>query len=280
MTTVPLPAPSAYRFDAAARQSVGAREYQEDSHRSLVREDAAHISLVADGMGGHVGGATASRLVCDAVVDALTRTDQDNDKAAKPNQGLQEALHAATIRLADEIRKNPELDGMGSTLIATHITGQHLYWASVGDSLLYLFRGGKLRRLNQDHSMAPMLDELVSRGQLTSFEARHHPQRHALRSALTGYEIDMSDVPAAPVTLLIGDWVVLASDGLDTLSERDLREIMGRFANASAEKMASALIDAVDGQDAPFQDNTTLVAIAVVTEDQGGSEANGSEAAA
>ena len=230
-----------------------------------------HISIVADGMGGHVGGAVASALVC----EALERTMVADPGTAVPD-AFSAALHAATINLADRIRIDRDLDGMGSTLLATHIDGQNLYWASVGDSLLYFYRNGGLKRLNEDHSMAPMLDQLVARGDLSPFEARNHPHRHALRSAITGYEVDMTDIPAAPTTLLPGDWVVLASDGIDTLGEDGILEILMLFSEASAEKMAAALLDAVTMRDAPFQDNTTLIAVRITAEN----DCNPSEAAA
>ena len=177
-------------------------------------------AVLADGMGGHAGGALASRMVCEAFLATVPRSTGSN-----PDR-LSAGLEAANLALAAKVMNNPLLSGMGSTLIGAVFSSDGLEWVSVGDSPLYLVRGGEARILNEDHSLAPELDYLVAKGRLTEAEALRDPRRHMLRSAVTGDEIDMIDLTRVPFELVPGDVVVLASDGVDTLEPEDLSRIV------------------------------------------------------
>ena len=91
---------------------------------------------------------------------------------------------------------------------------------SVGDSPLLLFRRGEIALLNEDHSLAPELDRLAKIGRITAEQAKTDPRRHMLRSAVTGEELDLVDVSRKPLVLEAGDYVILASDGVQTLDTR------------------------------------------------------------
>ena len=155
----------------AARQIPGKREYQEDDYglldgRDLGLDGREHsMLLVADGMGGHVGGATASGLLSKTFVEVYPQA------SGSIVERLRDCLAAANKALADAIAANPELDSMGSTLVAAVVSSEGLHWISVGDSPLWLFRKGQLERLNADHSMAPILAELVAKGDMTEEDA-------------------------------------------------------------------------------------------------------------
>ena len=107
--------------------------------------------------------------------------------------------------------------------------------------------------------MAPLIDDMVERGELNVQEGANHPQRHFLRSALTGSPIELIDVNERLLPLLPDDWIVLASDGLETLDQSDVTAILHDTCMASADVVADALIDAVDRAGHPYQDNTTIV---------------------
>ena len=243
----------------AARQIPGQREYQEDDYglldgRDLGLDGSEHsMLLVADGMGGHVGGATASGLLSKTFVEVYPQ-------AAGPIvDRLRHCLEAANTAMADAIAENPALDSMGSTLVATVVSSEGLNWISVGDSPLWLFREGKLERLNADHSMAPVLADLVATGRMTAEEAAQDPSRHSLRSAVMGDDIHLIDVSSQPVAVEQGDRLLLASDGLLTLSEQEIAAILKKTQDAPLGDSVAALIQAVEAAEHPHQDNTTVL---------------------
>ena len=126
--------------------------------------------LLADGMGGHAGGAVASETVIRAFPEGFEETE--GSLAARFNAGVDSANRSVREKqLAD-----PALADMGTTLLAAVVIGATLYWVSVGDSPLWLCREGRLSRLNADHSMRPLLLELVELGRLTEAEGPGRPQ--------------------------------------------------------------------------------------------------------
>ena len=255
-------------FDHASRATKGARDYQEDSSAFWPPEDASSgdldvptanqtrlIAVLADGMGGHTGGALASRMVCDSFISAYSGLN-----GSRPER-LLKALRSANAAIADQVKANPILSGMGSTIVAAVFANHGVEWVSVGDSPLLLFRRGELALLNEDHSLAPELDRMVAAGRLTEEEARADPRRHMLRSAVTGEDLDLVDVSRRPLTLEAGDYVILASDGLHTLENSEIQRIVAAYADDGAEAVASALIRAVEAIRDPHQDNTTVMAV-------------------
>ena len=264
----------------AARQIPGKRDYQEDDYglldgRDLGLDGSEHsMLLVADGMGGHVGGATASGLLSKTFVEAYPQ-------ASGPIvDRLRDCLEAANKAIADAIAENPELDGMGSTLVAAVVSSEGLNWISVGDSPLWLFREGKLERLNADHSMAPVLADLVATGRMTAEEAARDPSRHSLRSAVMGDDIHLIDVSSQPVAVEKGDRLLLASDGLMTLSDQEIEAILKKTQDVPLEDSAAALIQAVEAAEQPHQDNTTVLLYAPVEGAELAAAAIGEEEAA
>ena len=124
---------------------------------------------------------------------------------------------------------------------------------------LWLFSDGKLRRLNADHSMAPVLANLVAVGRLTEEEAATDPKRHALRSAVMGDEIHMIDVSSQPVAIRKNDRLLLASDGLMTLEDEEIARILQNMQDATLSEVVEALIHAMEEVGNPNQDNTTVL---------------------
>jgi len=255
-------------FEHAIAATRGARDYQEDSAAfrpeggaavSLSSEEPAHdpagFAVLADGMGGHTGGALASRTVCEEFLSAV-----GGHQGAIADR-LIAALKAANGALADKIFKNPLLSGMGSTLVGTSFGEHGIEWVSVGDSPLFLFRRGEIALLNADHSLAPELDRLVAEGKLTEQEARRDPRRHMLRSAVTGEEIDLLDVSQRPLALEPGDYVVLASDGIATLDYNEIARVIQGYAKDGAAAVAKALIRAIEAVREPYQDNATVLVV-------------------
>ncbi len=226
------------RWRGEGSQHQGGRSYQEDSCVLRPLADGSLLAIVADGMGGHAGGATASKLVVGAMA-----------KSVEQGGSLADALQMANATVRDGGRGKPELEGMGSTVVAAVVANDEVRWISVGDSPFYLVVGNKLERLNADHSMAPQIDALVRRGMLTAEEAEHHPGRHTLREAVMGQPLSLIDTGSRR----LGPDVkrLLCSAGVQSLSEAEIA--------AGAIKPVDGLIKAVLAAAKEHQDNVTVV---------------------
>jgi PPM family protein phosphatase len=253
-------------FRYASRAMVGAREGQEDSCRFLTVVPAEDfttgasnaetlLAVLADGMGGHVGGAEASTIACDAFVTAYQ--DVTGDERSR----LQISLDTSNRALLEALRQDGALRGMGCTLVGALFNADGILWVSVGDSPLLLFRDDKIVQLNEDHSLAPMLEKLVANGEMTAAEAEHHPRRHYLRAALTGDNIELVDLSSTALALRPGDVVLLASDGLDVLSHAEIAELLAARPGEGPEAIADTLLAAVSAKALPNQDNVTLMVV-------------------
>jgi protein phosphatase len=239
-------------FEHAIRASQGARNYQEDA--AAVRQDGGGlIAVLADGMGGHAGGAVASELATVSFLEGYLAAEGDVEAR------LAEALGRANAAILGEAAARPALRGMGCTLVGVVFAVEGIDWISVGDSPLYLVRSGETMRLNEDHSLAPEIDRLAEIGRISWAAARADPSRHVLRSALTGTAIEMIDRPRVRLSLNPDDTVVLASDGIHAIPEADIARIATAAASPAA--AAEALLAAVAAADDPHQDNTTVVVV-------------------
>jgi len=164
------------------------------------------LAIVADGMGGYEGGQEASRIAVESIEEIYS-----TNPAGDPRTVLVDAFHEAHRRIQEHAHKHPALHNMGTTCTSMVLLGNQLYFAHVGDSRLYLVRGGKISRVTTDHSY---VSRLVEHGVIRAEDAEKHPQRHILTSAL-GAGSDVSpDVPEEPIALLAGDVLVLCTDGL------------------------------------------------------------------
>ncbi|EGJ19861.1 protein phosphatase 2C domain-containing protein [Cereibacter sphaeroides WS8N] len=239
------------------QQILGRRETQEDAFDIILQSETDPRSdvlmLLADGMGGHAGGEVASGLALRAFAHHFTQVA----RAPRPADRLQEALEAANEAIRGALARDASLRGMGCTLIAAIKLPDRLVWVSVGDSAIYLLRRGTIRRINADHSIFGELMALVEAGRMTRAEAASHPRRNVLRSALTGGPLTLVDLNSA--TLEPGDVVLIASDGLDALSEAEVVEIVGERMRAGPRAATEALLAAVERKANPSQDNTSVI---------------------
>lgn len=237
---------------------IGRRDNQEDSMASAILDDGnALLLVVADGMGGHESGEIASDIAVRTFVDCFV----ENTVGALPKR-LKLALLMANECLAEQIRLDPELDGMGTTLVAAHIGPMGLHWISVGDSLLLLSRAGAISQLNKDHSMAPIIERRFTSGKLTREEADNHPERNDLLSVMIGLNSpDMIDCPNEPYLLEKGDQIVVASDGLQTLP---MDEILKSLAHGDDVKgCVTALTQGIQEKAREYQDNVSIQVAAI-----------------
>ena len=249
-------------FDVATAQGLGQRDCQEDAivvHFAAGRDFG--FVVLADGMGGHAAGDIASKIVVTEVFSELIfQTADIADLQNRMTQTLQDAAQSANACLAGYVAANPATKGMGATLVAPVVLGQTLWWISIGDSPLFLFRNGKLRQLNEDHSLAPQIDFLAAQGQIDPETARTHPDRNVLTSVLFGDRIARIDCPATPIDLLDGDIVIVASDGLQFLENDQIITSLQGDSAAVAQSLLTKVATLAD----PDQDNVTFCVIRVL----------------
>lgn len=210
-----------------------------------VDRNKGRLMVVADGMGGHRGGATASRMAATITKDEYYR-DSDTDIVAS----LTRALERANARIFAESQINPELRGMGTTCSALVVRGREGYFAHVGDSRIYLVRDEAISQLTDDHSLVA---SMVREGLLTTQEAEVHPRRNVLqRSMGVGQTVEID--ASATFEVRLGDTFILCSDGLHGLVKSD--EIL-TISKVGIEDAARELVRLALERGAP--DNVTVV---------------------
>lgn len=200
------------------------REINEDSGRCVRPGDAETLSkkgvlfVVADGMGGHTAGELASSIAVDEVCRSYYQGDDD------PHESLKRAFAAANEKIHETANQSKDLQGMGTTCTALALASGSAFAAHVGDSRLYLLRGGDLYLMTVDHSAVM---ELVKAGLLTLEEARHHPDKNVIIRALGVHEAVEVTAWDHPFPIRAGDSFLLCSDGLyDLVEDQEIRDEM------------------------------------------------------
>ena len=221
------------RINAAGLSDVGkVREANEDRFCILTGPDiqrpAQALLVVADGMGGHVGGQVASEIAALAVQREFeVRRDSTRTRPLSTLEHLGRTVEDANSKVMDYAVEHPELSGMGSTLTALAVADGEFLVAHVGDSRAYLIEssrdGSQMCQLTKDHSWVAAQVEL---GLLTPAEAREHPRRSMITRALgleRGVKVDTMSVPLPRKSA-----VLICSDGLhDLVEDREMADVVG-----------------------------------------------------
>lgn len=242
------------------KKSTSAIKFGAATHVGRVRtgnEDAfiaePQVLGVADGMGGHQAGEVASAIAVQALRDRL-------GQGASTVEAAVSAVVDANAAIYSNAHNNVEQRGMGTTLTALVVLnddepGRKFVLINVGDSRTYLLRGGRLRRITEDHSY---VQELVSSGHISEVEARTHPRRNIVTRAL-GIESTVR-VDTWVLPFVKGDRYLLCSDGLvDEVDDRDIANVL--TTTKEPQRAAQALVDAAN--ESGGRDNTTVVVVDV-----------------
>jgi protein phosphatase len=229
------------RLVTASRSDVGlVRSENQDSCAEWSHPSGARLLLVADGMGGHRGGSTASRLAVEAVGEVFAAAAGDAEAT------LRRAFAEANDRIQRRAEEEPRLSGMGTTGVALLFAADgSAFVAHVGDSRAYRVRGGAIEALTADHSLVA---ELMREGLLRPEEAEEHPGRHTILRAL-GTEEEV-EVDVAPVDVRPGDRFVLCTDGLSgVVADEEIARLLSENALPRAVERLVALANERGGPD-------------------------------
>ena len=240
-------------FVPESGQIQGSREYQQDSCSHLEWKRGHYLLVLADGMGGVSGGDVAGKVAVEEFQHAFTSCRKMDIR-----ERLLDALYSANDAIYGEKQKKPNLSDMGTTLVGVAIAHDQMYWVSVGDSPLWLINSKEILRLNQDHSIGGLLDMRARAGEISWEEAQQSHQRNMLLEAVQGRELEYIDAPSEPHHLLSGDTIIVASDGVETCSPNELREIV-TAGRPSASDIVETVLDSVIEQNKPSQDNATVI---------------------
>lgn len=222
-------------IEVAVLSERGLRDENQD-WMSWTENSWGECCIVADGMGGYRGGATASRMTVEGLERHLAEAPAEWTFA----QALQQAIQKTN----EEVYRgahggNPDIANMGSTVVIALLARGQLQVAHIGDSRAYLFRRGRLNLLTKDHTS---VQRMVDAGLITAEDAREHPEAHVLSRAVgtqPEVEIEIKD----PTPLRPGDGILLCSDGLSGYVTDDQIEQTLRQRRSEVQSIPKVLVD-------------------------------------
>lgn len=206
-----------------------------------------NLFIVADGMGGHNAGDYASKYTVETIVDVASKS-----KLTEPIAILDEAIQTANRMLIDRANENPQMKGMGTTVVALTILDSHLVIANVGDSRLYVVNQ-EIQQITRDHSL---VEEMVRLGELDKEIAREHPDKNIITRAIGA--VAEVDIDFFEVDVEQGDCILMCSDGLTNMIEdEDIRAII--MSQRDVAEQAEKLVDTANRNGG--RDNITVIVI-------------------
>jgi protein phosphatase len=248
-------------LEVVGRSDVGkVRPSNEDNYGFDLRHG---VFVVCDGMGGHAAGEVASKLAVDTVLSYFRDKEPlaaDASLADAPlgAQMLSDAVNKANETILEYVDGHASTSGMGTTLVAARFAEGKFTIAHVGDSRIYLLRGGSLLQLTEDHSLVM---EQVRRGILTMEEAKKSASQHIITRALGTDDNSPPDLAEFPAEE--GDVLLLTTDGvLRHLEDEEIHQIL-----ADTKPLQAACDRLIDcALEAGGEDNATSVLIRVFVE--------------
>lgn len=241
--------------EVADYQDIGAREDQQDSHEYSHPDLYAQqglMAVVADGMGGLANGKAVSSALVRTFIDGFPQVSGYYNQTADI---LLDLSIRANARVNQMLRG---ADRSGSTLVAALIRDGYLHFLTVGDSHIYLYRGGALLQLNREHIYQEELAVKAVNQGVSMAQVRGDRQAHSLTSYFGIGRIPCIDRNDDGIRLVPGDRILLASDGVfGTLSQEQMEQAMKLDVQAAADRMGQM----IRAEDKPYQDNNTLIIV-------------------
>lgn len=187
-----------------------------DNEDNYLINEELNLFVVADGMGGHVGGEYASAIAVNTVEEIVTSMDgppgegeEEMDPVERNRFKITHAIRLAGRRIFEKAKEQPEYHGMGTTAVVLVVDDGNAYVAHVGDSRIYMLRDNRIEQVTEDHSL---IAEKIRHGLITPEEAKNHRMRNVITRSL-GYQEDV-EVDLTVRAVKKGDQFLLCSDGL------------------------------------------------------------------
>lgn len=238
------------------------RNHNEDS---FLVDDDIQLYVVADGMGGHAGGGTASKIAVETIDKELRSVRERPENPFRPCETLQDspmpdairgAVEKACLNIFNAAQEDPRLAGMGTTVISLLVKDEHAFFAHVGDSRAYLVRGDLIQQISEDHSL---VNEQIKAGMITPEEAKHSRYKNIITRSV-GFEeevqVDVMGLVSEP-----GDTFILCSDGLANMIED--REILDVVHQNKLQDIPKKLIEMANERGG--DDNITVIVVQTTT---------------
>lgn len=230
------------------------RDSNQDAYAVGELPDEVAWAVVCDGMGGAAGGNIASALAVKVISDKISTSYRSTMKDSSIFNMLDSALVAANIEVYDMAEENPELLGMGTTVVCAVVRDGTAFIAHAGDSRAYLLKDNELTQVTTDHSV---VQNLVNEGKITKEEAQHHPQKNLITRAI-GVDKDI-EIDFDEAELGDGEYLILCTDGLTNYVSDD--ELMDALSDGKYYAYADRLVNKANNNGGG--DNVTVVAIGI-----------------
>ncbi len=234
--------------------NIGKREQQQDSLGMTDTKDGI-FAVVADGMGGLAGGDKVSQKIVMTMLQ---------DAAVPSTSRSTGRLFEMVAHANDEINRMlgmPDQYSSGSTVVAVYAGRDAFEWVSVGDSRIYLYRGGRLIQLNREHTYEEELLWQAVNGEITFAEVQENPRRKGLTSFIGMGRLKYIDGSRRPLSVRPGDRLLLMSDGVfNTLPEQEICDILKAYGDP--QRTAAVMEERVLQYQRSKQDNFTAVILA------------------
>lgn len=234
------------------------RSLNEDRVETFKDKEGFTFAIVADGLGGHLGGEVASEMAVSHLGYLFEESEfTDVHKALNWLESQVVVENNSILKRADQYQ---DLAGMGTTLVCAMIFKDQVGIANIGDSRAYRLRDDDFKQLTEDHSY---VNELVKRGEISKEEAKHHPHKNIITRTLGVSK--QAKLDSQVFEAKKGDLYLLCSDGLTNMLEDDqIKQILSRT-DISLHEKAAELID--QANEAGGTDNITALVIAIGEED-------------
>lgn len=234
--------------DVGNAQTIGTREKQDDSFATSIQPYGI-MAIVADGIGGYINGNLASQITVATFLDEFEKRDVTENLS----YFFQKSAMLSNERIRDEFG---EAKG-GTTVVTVVLKDDKLFWTSVGDSNIAVFRGGRLIMVNRKENVKNWMEDQYYAGSIRREEALDNKTDKRLVNYL-GYDgFKKADESDRPIFLKKNDKVLIYSDGIEVLGQIELENILSKRMNA--QKAADVIIEAVEMKKKNKKDNATIV---------------------
>ena len=210
-------------------------------------------AVVCDGMGGEAGGNIASALAVKVISEKITSAYNEKMRDASIKNLLDSAICAANIEVYDMAYSRPDLQGMGTTVVAVIVRDKTAFIAHAGDSRAYIVSGDTIQQITTDHSL---VQNMVDRGEITAEQAQHHPKKNLITRAV-GVEKRI-DIDFSEIDLNDNETLILCTDGLSNFVTN--KEMIDDIKDGQYYAFADRLVKRANKNGGG--DNITVVAIA------------------